>query len=176
MANVTSSASHSSRMMLNQMQMRVSSHFAKLPACEPLCVIAPRGSGKTTLLCALAINLAKSGKRVTIIVSGKRLKGKAMDIIEKLCGNVGYCGVIDVKSDRESTTLDNFDVVLVDEAAHIDSMFITDTIAPLMISKPFTTLVMIGSPKSGPNLFNKFCRANGPINHVINAMAPMANL
>ena len=160
-------------MILNQMQMRVSSHFAKLPACEPLCVMAPRRSGKTTLLCALAIKLAESGKRVTIIVSCKRLKQETIDIIEKLGG---YSGVIEVKSDRESTTLDNFDVVLVDEAGYIDPGFIANTIASLMISKPFTTLVMIGSPKSGPNLFNKFCRANGPINHVINAMAPMANL
>jgi hypothetical protein len=160
-------------MILNQMQMRVLSHFAKLPACEPLCVMAPRSSGKTTLLCALAIKLAESGKRVTIIVSCKRLKQETIDIIEKLGG---YSGVIEVKSDRESTTLDNFDVVLVDEAGYINPLFIADTIAPLMISKPFTTLVMIGSPKSSPNFFNKFCRADGPINHVINAMAPMANL
>ena len=163
-------------MILNQMQMRVSSHFAKLPACEPLCVMAPRRSGKTTLLCALAIKLAESGKRVTIIVSCQRLKRETVDIIEKLCGNVGYCGVIEVKSDKESTTLDNFDVVLLDEAAYIDPGFIADTVAPLMISKPFTTLVMIGSPKSSTNIFNKFCRTGGPINHVINCMVPMANL
>ena len=99
---------------------------------------------------------------------------ETMDIIEKLCGNV--CGVIEVKSDRESTTLDNFDFVLVDEAGYIDPGFITDTIASLMISKPFTTLVMIGSPKGDKNLFNKLCRANGPIKHVINAMTPMSNL
>ena len=160
-----------------KMQKHVSSHFAKLPANEPwLCVMAPRKSGKTTFLCELAVKLARGGKRVTIIVSSKGVRREVLEIINKLLENLEYSGTIAVKSCRECAVLDNTDVILVDEAGYIDPLFFFDNIASLMISKPYTTLLMIGTPKGKTNFFSKLCRAGGPINHVINAMGPMAKL
>ncbi len=157
--------------------MRWSSHFAKLPVNEPwLCVMAPRKSGKTTFLCALAVKLVRGGKRVTIIVSSKRIVREVLEIIDKLLENIEYSGAIGVKTCKESAVLDNTDVILVDEAGYIDPIFFFDNITSLMISKPYTTLLMIGTPKGKTNFFSKLCKADGPINHVVNTMVPLAKL
>ena len=162
--------------------MRVSSQFFNLPKGEPMCVIAPKKSGKTTLVCMLAVKLAKKGKRVTIIVANKPNKNKALDIIKKLQPH-GGCENISVITETRQTILDNVDVVLVDDAGHIDPTFMYDVIFPQMIAKPdtttTTTLMLIESPGYGSeiNYFKRLCKADdddGPIKYVINVSA--ANL